>query len=130
MEIDPSTYPSRAFIRFTAQNQLRATLTGESFTASVQRKGGEGYTQQVTPDSVADLEHETAEDSILDEALFAEIAQTAFNPKHSPELYLSCGTERSAQAVEARVAAELVETYLQIKLQQKCPIVRRLNTLL
>jgi hypothetical protein len=49
MEIDVSTYPSRAFIRFTAQNQLIADLTGQPVHAMVQRLGGESYTQQVMP---------------------------------------------------------------------------------
>ncbi len=50
MEIDASTYPSRAFIRFTAQNQLMADLTGRPITAMVQRLGGESYVQQVMPE--------------------------------------------------------------------------------
>lgn len=49
MEIDPTTYPSRSFIRFTAQNQLVADLTGRPITVMVKRLGGESYTQQVTP---------------------------------------------------------------------------------
>ncbi|MGA7934185.1 MAG: hypothetical protein WCA35_11610 [Kovacikia sp.] len=129
MEIDPRTYPSRAFIRFTAQNQLRAELTGQSFTTSVQRLGGESYVQQITPGDPADSISE-ALDSVLDEALFEEIASTAFNTNRHPELYESCGTQRAAKAIEIRVAAEIVETYLQFKLKQRCPIVESLNALL
>lgn len=49
MEIDPKTYPSRSFIRFTAQNQILADLTGQPINTFVQRFGGESYVQQVTP---------------------------------------------------------------------------------
>lgn len=130
METDPKTYPSRAFIRFTAQNQLKADLTGQSFTASVQRLGGESYAQQITPSSTAESIGEAFEDAALDEVLFEEIVSTTFNKNRYPELYQSCGTQRAAKAVEARVAADLIDTYLQIKRKQKCPIVKRLNALL
>jgi hypothetical protein len=130
MEIDPRTYPSRAFIWFTAENQLIADLTGQSFTASVQRSGGERYVQQVTPSNPAESTREAPEDRVLDKALFEEIARTTFHKNRYPELYQSCGTPEAAKAVEAKVAAELVETYRQIKQKQKCPIVERLNGLL
>lgn len=47
--LDPNLYPSRAFIRFTAHNQLLADLTGETVTASVQRWGGQTYIQTAQP---------------------------------------------------------------------------------
>jgi len=47
--LDPSLYPSRAFIRFTAHNQLLADLIGETVTASVQRWGGQTYLQTAQP---------------------------------------------------------------------------------
>ncbi|MBU6230101.1 MAG: hypothetical protein KGQ93_10455 [Cyanobacteria bacterium REEB459] len=47
--LDPNLYPSRAFIRFTAHNQLLADLTGETVTASVQRWGGQTYLQTAQP---------------------------------------------------------------------------------
>ncbi|EKU97512.1 hypothetical protein Lepto7375DRAFT_6708 [Leptolyngbya sp. PCC 7375] len=50
MDIDPRTYPSRTFVRFTAHNQLQADATGVPVTASVQRLGGDSYTQQAIPD--------------------------------------------------------------------------------
>lgn len=49
MEIDPKTYPSRSFIRFTAQNQILADITGQPINTFVQRFGGESYVQQVIP---------------------------------------------------------------------------------
>jgi DNA-binding GntR family transcriptional regulator len=127
MTLDPNTYPSRSFIRFSAQNQLRADLTGQSFTAVIKRSGGESYVQQVAPRNSADSVCEVLEDTTLDEALFEEIARTTFTTNRYPELYQSCGTQSAAKAVEARVAAELVETYLQITLKQRCPIVQSLN---
>jgi predicted nucleic acid-binding protein len=130
MEIDPSTYPSRAFIRFTAQNQLRANLTGESITVSVQRLGEAGSLQQVTPHHTMEATSDAPEDSLLDEVLFEEIAKTTFSANRYPELYQPCGTQRAAKAIEAQVAAEIVEAYHQIKQRQKCPLVERLNNLL
>ncbi len=50
MDIDPRTYPSRTFVRFTAHNQLKADATGQTITASVQRLGGKSYVQQAIPD--------------------------------------------------------------------------------
>lgn len=50
MDIDPRTYPSRTFVRFTAHNQLMADATGMPITASIQRLGGNTYTQQVLPE--------------------------------------------------------------------------------
>ncbi|SRR5579883_2162553 len=130
MSIDPSTYPSRAFIRFMAQNQLRADLTGQSFTTSIQRSGGESYLQQVTPNRSEAFTSETPEDAVLDEDLFEEIAKTTFSASRYPELYQSCGTHRAAKAVETRVANELIDTYRQIKQKQNCALVERLNALL
>jgi len=129
MTIDPSTYPSRAFILFTAQNQLLADLTGQSFTAFVKRSGGEHYVQ-VSPTDDAEPLSGDPQDAVLDEAFFEEIATTAFNAHRYPELYQSSGTQRAAKAVEARIAAELVETYKQIKLKKERPIVQSLNNLL
>lgn len=130
MEIDPTTYPSRAFIRFMAQNQLKADLTGLSFTATVQRADGDAYVQSVEPSNPTESFSEAPEDAELDEVLFEEIARTLFNSKRYPELYESCGTQKAAKALEAKVAAELVQSYLQIKRKQRCPIVERLNALL
>lgn len=130
MDIDSRTYPSRAFIRFTAQNQLRADLTGQTFTITVQRAGESSYMQQVAPSNSVDLLSEDSEAVLLDEDLFEEVAKTLFHADRYPELYQSCGTPKAAKAVEAKVAAELVATYLQIKLKQQCPIVKRLNALL
>jgi hypothetical protein len=130
MDIDPRTYPSRAFIRFTAQNQLRADLTGQSFTTSVKRADGETYIQQVNPSDLAEPISEVPEDRILDEVLFEEIAEITCSANRYPELYRSCGTQQAAKALETQVAAEMVAAYLQIKLKQRCPIVARLNALL
>jgi hypothetical protein len=47
--LDPTVYPSRTFIRFTAHNQLLADLTGETVTATVQRAGGPAYVQIALP---------------------------------------------------------------------------------
>ncbi len=129
MNIDPSTYPSRAFIRFTAENQLRADLTGQSFTTTIQRLGGENSVQEVIPiDPIEPTD--SPENATLDEVLFEEIAQNTFNANRYPELYQSCGTRKAAKAVEARVAADLVATYKRIKRAQECPIVQSLNRLL
>jgi len=49
MDIDPKTYPSRNFVRFTAHNQLMADATGVPFMAAVQRLGGKTYTQEAIP---------------------------------------------------------------------------------
>ncbi len=131
MKIDPTTYPSRAFIRFTAQNQLLADLTGEPMLTMVKRSGGENYAQQVKPDDRSILPaSESAESASLDEALFEEIAKTTFHINHHPELYKSCGTQQAASQVEAHIAAEIVETYKQIKRRQEWAIVQRLNALL
>jgi hypothetical protein len=56
MDINPKTYPSRAFIRFTAHNQLTADATGRSVVASVQRLGGKTYMQAAEPEGEAPLE--------------------------------------------------------------------------
>lgn len=50
MDIDPKTYPSRAFARFTARNQLLADATGRPIISSVQRLGGKTYVQEAIPD--------------------------------------------------------------------------------
>lgn len=50
MNIDPTTYPSRTFARFTAHNQLMADATGQTIMASVQRLGGQTYVQEAVPD--------------------------------------------------------------------------------
>jgi len=142
MEIDASTYPSRAFIRFTAQNQLLADLTGKPITAMIQRQTGENYVQQVMPtngdsldelcseDADASSENTVSESATLDEALFEEIAKTSFSPNRYPELYQSCGTRRAAAAIEIQVANEIVAIYKEIKKQQQNPIVQNLNSLL
>ncbi|MDJ0702921.1 MAG: hypothetical protein QNJ46_06530 [Leptolyngbyaceae cyanobacterium MO_188.B28] len=176
MDIDPKTYPSRVFARFTAHTQLTADATGQPITTAVQRLGGDTYSQQVIPDgespaistdsgsfaggftrglsanptSAEDTTHggnesqdskspmdppslESGNESPtcgIDEALFEEIVQTLFNPNRCPELYHSCGTQKAAKEVEARVSADIVAAYRQIKRKQACPIVQRLNTLL
>lgn len=53
MDIDPKTYPSRTFARFTAHNQLMADITGQPIVASVQRLGGKTFTQEAIPDGEA-----------------------------------------------------------------------------
>lgn len=53
MDIDPKTYPSRTFARFTARNQLMADATGRPIMASVQRLGGKTYIQEAIPDGDA-----------------------------------------------------------------------------
>lgn len=53
MDIDPKTYPSRTFARFTAHNQLMADLTGQPVVASVQRLGGKTFMQEALPDGEA-----------------------------------------------------------------------------
>lgn len=126
MNIDPSTYPSRAFIRFTAENQLQADLTGKSFTTMTQRLGEEHSVQEVTPGDPMEAT-DLPENATLDQALFEEIAQITFNSNRYPELYQSCGTRKAAKAVELRVAAELVATYKWIKRARECPIVQSLN---
>jgi hypothetical protein len=126
MPLDPSTYPSRAFIRFAAQNQLLADITGSPISTFVQRMGEEASAQQVIPSEGSDTSLETS----LDEELFEEVAQIVFNSNRYPELYESCGSKRAAAAVEARIADEFVETYKQIKQKQNCSLVQRLNSLL
>lgn len=149
MKIDASTYPSRAFIRFTAQNQLLADLTGRPITTVIQRHVGESYVQPVLPTNRADKTDQLAslgepasqniaegskntvsEPETLDEALFEEIARTSFSPNRYPELYQSCGTRRAAAAIEIQVANEIVAIYQQIKKQQRNPMVQNLNGLL
>ena len=53
MDIDPKTYPSRTFTRFTARNQLLADATGRPIVSSVQRLGGKTYVQEAIPDGKA-----------------------------------------------------------------------------
>ncbi|MCG8361893.1 MAG: hypothetical protein MJA27_01010 [Pseudanabaenales cyanobacterium] len=55
-EYEISTYPSRAFIRFAARNQLIADLTGRGFPLIVKRFGGESYVQKVTPSDQPETE--------------------------------------------------------------------------
>lgn len=50
MDIDPKTYPSRMFARFTARNQLMADVTGQTILSAVKRLGGATYMQQAIPD--------------------------------------------------------------------------------
>jgi hypothetical protein len=50
MDIDLKTYPSRAFIRFTARNQLIADATGRPMLSSVKRLGSQIYLQEAMPE--------------------------------------------------------------------------------
>jgi hypothetical protein len=53
MDIDPKTYPSRAFARFTARTQLLSDAAGRPIVSSVQRLGGQAYVQKAVPDGEA-----------------------------------------------------------------------------
>jgi len=66
----------------------------------------------------------------LDEALFKDIATNLFKSDRGTDLYQGCRSKREAGAIEDRVAAELAETYVQIKLNQDNPMVQQLNSLL
>lgn len=61
MDFDPTTHPSRMFIRFSARNQLTADITGRPIAAVVKRLDGETYIQRATPEKEA-----IAEDNLSD----------------------------------------------------------------
>ncbi len=155
MTLDPSTYPSRTFIRFTVNNQLLADVTDQTITASVQRLGGQTYVQKAVPgEELPSLSRQSmdwgtslkvgqsiqtpasdhqeswiqAEPPVLDEELLAEVTQTAFHDH--PHLYQDCGSAAAAAAVEAEIATEIIAAYRTIKQKQACPIVQSLNQLL
>ena len=160
MDIDPRTYPSRTFVRFTAHNQLQADATGKPITAAIKRTGCNTYVQKAIPggefpppisdsdsgdgfglgfsmDSTCSDGTETGGCAVaaatheFDDALFEEIVKTTFSAKRYPELYQSCGTQAAAAKVETRVATEIVSAYRRInQKQQDCLIVQRLNSLL
>ena len=159
MDIDPRNYPSRTFVRFIAQNQLQADATGQPIKAAIKRLGGT-YIQQAMPggelpflaadsnttgggisfgfslDSSSTTSWEAdsyATNPSIDEVdadLFEEIVKTTFSPSRYPALYQSCGTQKAAAEVEAKVATEIVAAYRQISQKQDCLIVQRLNDLL
>ena len=126
MSIHSSTYASRSFIRFSAQNQLLADFTGLTIPAYIQRSESNAFADYVTPSRDVDDFQEQS----FDEALFEEVAATIFNPNRHPELYQPCDSKQAATAIETRVAEDLVETYKQIQRQRSCPIVQSLNSLL
>ncbi len=66
----------------------------------------------------------------IDEHLFKEIASTLFQSDRYQSLYHAYRSKREALAVEDQLAAELVEIYQTIALQQQNTLVQRLNALL
>jgi len=157
-DFDPNTYPSRRFIRFTAERQLMADATGQPNTMTIQRLGRSTYVQTFDPDpSIGDRGAEELDDTEeevpaaapsatpmteafaatdappangIDETLFAEIVETVFQPNHHPELYQACATVTAAGQVEVDVATEIVEAYRHIKRNESSLRVQRLNRLM
>ena len=160
MDIDPTTYPSRTFVRFTAHNQLQADATGKPITAAIKRSGCGTYTQKAMPggdfpppisesdsgdgfdlgllmDSACSDDTETGGCAVaaatheFDNSLFEEIVKTTFSANRYPQLYQCCGTQKAAAEVEIKVATEIVSAYRRInQKQQDCLLVQRLNSLL
>ncbi|NER80844.1 MAG: hypothetical protein F6K42_14995 [Leptolyngbya sp. SIO1D8] len=89
----------------------------------------------VTPDKAPQVETDNTAvvpnaDCCIDDALFSEIVKTTFNHSRYPELFQSCGTSQAAREVEAKVAADIIASYRQIKRRQSSPVVQGLNKLL
>jgi hypothetical protein len=63
----------------------------------------------------------------LDEELFKEVAATFFRSNQYQELLQQ---HHSKSILETELAAELVDAYRRIKLQQQHPMIQRLNALL
>ena len=66
----------------------------------------------------------------LDESLFQEVAMTLLQSDYYQTIAQPCGSNHEAARLEDQIAAELVNTYRQIKAQQQSPVVQWLNTLL
>jgi hypothetical protein len=75
-------------------------------------------------------EHSESLPPPLDEALLKEVATTMFESDRYRNLHHACRSQEEAAATEDQIAAEVAETYRQIKLQQQNPTIRRLNGLL
>lgn len=100
MNVSPSHYPMRKFIRRKAKEQLLNSLS----------------TDQACQE--------------FDQQLFGEIAANIFTAQQGLTLDQPCQSRREADEVENRLVAELVTTYQQIKLRQQDPLVQSLNALL
>lgn len=100
MELANNLYPMRALIRYKAKEQLKFNLEKQNIYLP------------------------------LDESLFAEVATILFRAGRHPQLQSQCASRTEAAAIEDQFAAELAETYKQIKLRQKNIVVQRLNALL
>jgi hypothetical protein len=142
-------YPTRSFIKFSARSQLISNLTGQVFTTYIQRQGLSATTDLISPESpdswseTSDAEQTGAGndassdamnpshiDEELDESLFRDITSTTFHPDQHPELYQPCESLERAAEIESQIAAEIVETYQRIRVQQNHPVVQTLNALL
>ncbi len=66
----------------------------------------------------------------IDEPLFLEITATFFRAPKNQKLAYPCRTKEEANEIANRIAAELVETYKQIKRRQRHLIIQQLNALL
>ncbi len=147
-------YPTRSFIKFSARSQLMSNLTGQVFKTYIQRHGQSVTTDLISPElpvSFSELSDDRTDsdlddiysgshhgtdweanqmDEELDEALFRDITSIVFHPDQHPELYQPCASVESAAEIETQIAAEIVETYQRIQLNQQQPIVQTLNALL
>lgn len=128
-------YPTRSLIKFIAKSQLAADLAGREVLTFIHRQGETQPSQAVQPQTRHDLHStayaETAQTSEqLDEELFQAIVTSRFHPSQNPDLYDPCASRNRAAAIEARVAAEIVQHYKQFKQRQRGALVDRLNRLL
>lgn len=130
-----NTYPTRAFIKFAARNQLIADLTGQEIITFVNRNGSSDSSNIISPSESSGIGSHTCTEACetceqLDEELFHDIATTLFNPKRNPDLYQASVSRHMATVIETRIADEIVETYKAIKTSQRDLLVLRLNALL
>ncbi|MBD2460690.1 hypothetical protein H6G89_06505 [Oscillatoria sp. FACHB-1407] len=112
MEPTSRAYPMRVFVKHRAKEQIKARAYDRSGDSS---QGGTASHRPLY--------------SPFDERLFEDIATTLLSPSR-PEFRHQCKSRQEAAEIEARIAAELVEIYAQIKLNQRDPLVQMLNALL
>ncbi|HBB31570.1 MAG TPA: hypothetical protein DDZ80_04310 [Cyanobacteria bacterium UBA8803] len=93
-------YPMRALIKHKAKAQLRAALASDRT------------------------------EEPLDERLLEELAATLFHQEQNQAFAQPCISRAEADEIENRMAADLVQTYRDMKQRQKNPLVEQLNRLL
>lgn len=116
MIVDPNTYPSRIFIRFTAHNQLLADAIGEAVIASVQRGGGQTYVQTALPGevlpSLARSSGPGADRVSLGMAIHRSTDQAPFPQGAAPFLGK---TEPKGRVIDETLFADITQTLFQVR---------------